>query len=166
MNAGNVSVDDNGNETFTPDDATNSAKRLYLVLLAANSTIKKKAPVPVVPMVSNPDGSVTQGGVVIVNADGSRNNFTWSDGSVHQIPQRPPAPTVTIAVTPSPESKQAQAAIANAIAGWHVADILANAQITITIPASSAGDGLQTSATAGSPTTHPGSPKTLTGSIT
>jgi len=104
----------------------------------------------------NPDGSTSIGGIVYRFADGTNN------------PLFPPSIfyTETKTITPDAATKQKTAEYATNIATWHVQDIVANAVITTTIPASSAGDGLQTSAAAGNPTTHPSSPKTLTGSIT
>jgi hypothetical protein len=141
MVAGTVAVDANGTETYTPNDATNAAKSLYALLIIENAsgTMKQKV----------------SGGKAIVNHDGTVTP--------------PPPPTyvsVPFTITPTPDFKQKQAALANLMASWMVTYILANAVISVTIPATSGGDGLQTSTTVGTQTTHPSSPKTLGGTLT
>lgn len=50
--------------------------------------------------------------------------------------------------------------------GSAIVDYLkANAEVSTTIPATSAGDGLQTSTGVGTPTTAPSTPKTLQGTV-
>lgn len=163
MIQGLVVVDDDGNETFTPNDATNATKVVYLALMAANSTVKVKSKqsgggatwTPPKPSVSNPPTSNERVAIA-----------AWQQS--HPV-MTPPPPAVTVDVVhtikPDPATKQKTAEMATAVSSL-IPYILANATISTVIPASSAGDGLQTSAAAGSPTTHPSSAKTLTGTIT
>lgn len=137
MVSGTVSVDSTtGLETYTPNNATNYAKALYALLLTASSTATVQ--------------TIHQPLTPILDSSGKTIGCQMD--------------TVTHVITPTIQMKQAQAQIANTFAG--VIDFIkAQASITTTIPATSAGDGLQTSATAGSATTHPSSAKPLQGAI-
>jgi hypothetical protein len=157
MVAGLVVVDDDGNESFAPDDATNCAKVYYVALLATVTTLKKQQKAPIVPLVHNPDGSFSQGGVTIVNADGSRIPFLWSDGSTHNVPEPPKPIMVTVTVKPDAATKQKMAEFANALA---VIIPYMQANAVAVIPNTSAGDGLMRDSGGGA-CQHPTSQKTL-----
>jgi hypothetical protein len=160
--AGTVAVADDGTETFTPSSAANLAKGIYEMLLSVNSTAKmaQKSVSPATwsppkPPISNPP---TPDQLAAMRA--------WQAGNPTMTPP-PPATTtmVTKTITPDPTTKQKQAEFANgfatAVRDW----LVANAVVTIAIPATSAGDGLQTSQSPGDPTTHPASAKTMTGGL-
>jgi hypothetical protein len=141
MTSGTVTVDPTtGAETYTPNNATNYAKRYYLNLLAANAshTTTKTTPGSA-PTVDPSTGHVTPG-------------------------SSPTKSTVVVAVTLTPDLKTKLAAQAN-MAADIITFLLAQAEVQIVIPASSAGDGLQTTTTNGNPTTHPTAPKTITGGL-
>lgn len=163
---GAVNVDDDGDVTYAPNDSTNLAKRLYARLLGANSTAKVQQKVsgggatwtPSKPAVSNPP---TTQELAALRA--------WQKGPPTPVMTPPPPPTtVTVVktITPDAATKQKTAELANAIAQEIVGFILDQAVVTTVIPASSAGDGLQVGHNPGDPTTHPTSPKTLSGSLT
>ena len=107
---GNVSVDDSGNVTYTPDDDTNAAKSLYLLLLADQESSETPQttvtppvvtidPVTFVPTVVSP-GSVT---------------------------------TINVPVTVGPDAKKAQAKMANTMASWIITYLKTQAIVTGTI---------------------------------
>ena len=134
MVAGNVSVDDSGNATFTPDDATNCAKARYLSLLAADSGTPD-----MMPSTSTTPASVT------FHPDGTH-TLTPATQSTTQVPI-PPGPNNDAT------KKKAFAKTANADAAWIVPFLQASAQAKIANDASA--DGLQNG------TVHPASAKFL-----
>lgn len=121
MIPGNVSVDDDGNETYTPNTSANAAKSLYLLLLAdqaANTTPSTT--------VTNP--TVTVDPVTFVP--------TIIPGTVT---------TVQVPVTITPDAKKAQAKLANTMANWMVTYLILNAKVngTTDTTASNANQPLQ-----------------------
>ena len=66
----------------------------------------------------------------------------------------------------SAATRDAMAALAYALVKGVFDELMANGVVTVNVPADASGDGLQTSTNAGNPTTHPSTPKTITGSIT
>jgi hypothetical protein len=109
MNAGTVSVDDDGNETYTPNNSTNAAKALYLLLLNDQANNQTPSTVTTPPTVTiDPVTfamSITPGTVITTN--------------------------VPVQITP--DSKKAQAKLANTMASWMVTYLKANAVVTGTI---------------------------------
>lgn len=147
MVAGTVDVDQgDGTETYTPNTAQNAAKALYLLLLADSASVTTPTRVTTVtaPTIDPVTGVTTY--TAATNVPGP--------------PSAPPSPW------PSIDAKTAQAKVANTMASWIVTYLVTNAVATVTIPTSAAGDGLQTSASAGNPTTAPASPKTIVGVLT
>jgi hypothetical protein len=138
---GTVSVDSAGNETFTPNDATNNAKALYAMLLTSASSI-----------------TMTQ---KVSHGSGSYDPTT----GIYTPPPPPTTQVVTKSVTPDPTTKQKQAELANLLATWIVTMMTTNASVSVSIPNTTAGDGLQTTTTNGNPTTHPSTTKNLSGVI-
>ena len=107
MIPGNVSVDDSGNETYTPNNVANAAKALYLLLLAdqATNTVPSTtvtAPVVTIDPVTFEPTIVTPGSVTITNV---------------------PVPITA-------DAKKAQAKLANTLASWMVTYIQINATVT------------------------------------
>lgn len=139
--AGTVSVDDDGNESFDPEDYS-AAKLLYFRLKSDQESLTR------------PDTTVTPP-VITINRDTGETTIVNGTMTTVQVP-----------VEPSTGGSQAQAKIANTMAAWLMTDIVPLLVPTIVIPADSDGDGLQTSQNPGDPTTHPASPKTLTGTLT
>ena len=107
MIAGNVSVDDDGNETYVPNNSTNAAKQLYLLLLAdqqANTTPSTTITPPV----------VTIDPVTFVPTVVSPASVT----------------TVQVPVPITPDAKKAQAKMANTMASWMVNYLIMQATVT------------------------------------
>lgn len=65
MNQGTITVDDSGNETYIPNDSTNAAMAVYLVLLANSASDGYSAPArdpltgSILPPIIGPDGKPT-----------------------------------------------------------------------------------------------------------
>lgn len=134
MTAGSVTVDDDGNETFVPNDATNLAMAFYVMLLSVNASGKKETKVGGGKATLNPDGTVT-----------------------------PPPPvttqTVTFTIDPTPTIKQKMADMANGFASVIVPYLQAHAQAKI--PATAAGNGLMNDST-NAPCKHPATDQFIT----
>jgi CCR4-NOT transcriptional regulation complex NOT5 subunit len=94
MVPGNVYVDDNGTEAYTPDDGTNSAKALYLLLIQNQSQD------------TTPTTTITQPTVTV---DANFNITVVDPGSVT---------TVETPIPASPQIKKALASQANMYATW------------------------------------------------
>lgn len=142
MVVGVVAIDSvTGVATYTPDDATNCAKARYLGLIGANATITTN----VVTAGSTPTIDPVTG----VTTPGSSPTTTPT--------------TVALTLDPATKAKIAKAAMNDA--AWMVDFLHAAAEVSVIIAADSSGNGLQVSAAAGHQTTHPPSPKTLTGTL-
>lgn len=133
MVAGTVSVDGSGNVTFTPNDATNCAKALYLAYASADSSDPDMTP----------QTSTTPASAVF-HADGTH-TLTPATQTTTQVP-------VTAGPNGDATRKKGWAKAAN-IAAAIVPYLQANAQAKIKSDAT--GDGLQ------SGTTHPATDKFL-----
>jgi hypothetical protein len=133
--AGTVEVDDDGNETFTPNDATNAASYLYARLKSVQESLTR------------PEPSFTPPVITIDRVTGAS---TITNGTMT---------TTMVPVEPSPGGSQAQAKMANTIAAWMITDILPLLVATTVIGTTSDFDGLQDG------TTAPPTPKTLLGTI-
>lgn len=107
MIPGTVSVSDSGTETYTPNDATNAAKILYLLLLDNQQSNKT-------PQTTITPPTVTIDPVTFVPT-------VVTPASVN---------TVEVAVEVGPDAKKAQAKLANTMASWMVLYIQANAEIS------------------------------------
>lgn len=106
MIPGTVTVADDGTETYTPNDSTNAAKSLYLLLLDNQSSNM------------TPQTSTTPAVVVI---DPVTFAMTITPATTT---------TINVPVVISPDSKKAQAKLANTMASWMVTYLIANATIT------------------------------------
>lgn len=141
MLAGIVAVADDGAETYIPDTPQNAAKTLYLLLKtnAENDTV--------------PVTTVTP---AVVTVDPITLQINTIDAVVS---------TVMTPIAVSPDIKKGLAKQANLFGAWMVNYLIANAvtNVVVTIPATAAGDGLQTSQAVGTPTTRPASTKTING---
>lgn len=143
--AGTVSVDDSGNVTYSDNPSMSQAIFDALITSSATdsftsvaTTVDPKTGLTkiVTPTLDSNGVGVLSTKIVMPNSEGA-----------------------------SPDVKKAQAKIANTLASALVPYLTVNTVVTTTIPVSAAGDGLQTSATAGNPTTRPAAPKTITGVI-
>jgi len=122
MIPGNVSVDDDGNETYTPNTPQNAAKMLYQLLLAdqqANMT---------------PSTTITPPQVTI-------DPVTF----VPTVVSPAAVNTVMVPVPITPDAKKAQAKMANTMANWMVTYLILNAKVngTTDTTASNANQPLQ-----------------------
>lgn len=155
MIQGQVLVDDDGSETFIPNDATNATKLVYQALMAANSTmkVKQKTPggpatyVPPKPTLSNPPTDQERAAYQV-----------WLASKPVQVPP-PPAVTVEVikTITPDAATKQKTAEMASAISVL-IPYIVANA--TAVIPNDATGDNLMKDST-GANCKHPATQQTL-----
>jgi hypothetical protein len=133
MAQGLVVVDDDGNETYTPNDGSNFAMAYYLWLCSVNNHGKKMVKSGGGKAVYNPDGTIT-----------------------------PPPPIVTTlqpyTIALSPPMKQQFAEQANGFAAFIIPYLQNNA--VAVIPAHPAGDGLMKDST-GADCKGPTTQKTL-----
>lgn len=103
MTPGNVSVNDDGDETYSPNDGTNAAKALYLLLLESQATDKT-------PSTATTPPTVTIDPVTFA--------ISITPGTVT---------TTNVPVPVTPDSKKAQAKLANTMASWMVTYLKTNA---------------------------------------
>jgi hypothetical protein len=115
MIAGTVSVDDNGNETFVPNNGSNAAMQLYTLLLKneqSNTVPQPSFTPPTVTVDSNFNLTVTKA--------------TYKNTDTKVTDAMPPSAQAAF----STNMKKSAAATANLFAAWMVNYIQANATVT------------------------------------
>jgi len=165
LNGGTVTVDSSGNASYSPDDDSNIAKGLYIILVDSDTSNPDMTPSAPVTVTMDATGKIT--GVASKFA-GPKVSFDAKGNLVQTQASTFPSKASdypTEAVKPTPAGNSAKAKLANQMAEWFATSILPNLTVTIIIQNTTAGDGLQTSQTAGSATTHPTVAKTLTGTV-